>query len=53
MEPKPMLVDFSDGIKLDGEPKPILVDLSDEKKQPWMFTLDGLILWTASFYSGR
>ena len=47
-----MLVDFSDGMKLDGEPKPILVDLSDEKK-PWMFTLDGLILWTASFYSER
>ena len=37
-----MLVDFSDGIKLGGEPKPILVDLSDEKKQSWMFTLDGL-----------
>ena len=44
-----MLVDFSDGMKLDGESNPILVDLSDEKKQPWMFTLDGLILWTASF----
>ena len=39
-----MLVDFSDGMKLDGEPNPILVDLSDEKKQLWMFTL-------ASFYS--
>ena len=37
-----MLVDFSDGMKLDGEPKQILVDLSDEKKQPWMFTLDRL-----------
>ena len=39
-----MLVDFSDGMKLDEEPNPILVDLSDEKK-PWMFTLDGLILF--------
>ena len=44
-----MLVDLSDGMKLDGEPKPILVDLSDEKK-PWMFTLDGPILWTAPFF---
>ena len=40
-----MLVDFSDEIKLGGEPKPIMVDLSDEKKQPWMLTLDGLILF--------
>ena len=49
LKTKPMLVDFSDGMKLDGEPKPIMVDLSDEKKPPWMFTLDGLILRTASF----
>ena len=48
-----MLVDFSDGIKLGGEPKPIMVDLSDEKKHPWMFTLDGLTLWTASLLSER
>ena len=40
-----MLVDFRDRMKLDGEPKPIMVDLSDEKKPPWMFTLDGLILF--------
>ena len=48
-----MLVDFSDEIKLGGEPKPIMVDLSDEKKQPWMFTLDGLILWMAASSLGR
>ena len=53
-----MLADFSDGMKLDGESKPILVDLSDEKKESWMFTLDGLILfwtldaerWTAALF---
>ena len=45
-----MLVDFSDRMKLDGESKPILVDLSDEKKPPWIFTLDGLILWTDSVF---
>ena len=56
-----MLVDFSDEIKLGGVTKPIMVDLSDEKKQPWMFTLDGLILfrmldaerWTAASLLGR
>ena len=43
-----MLMDFSDGMKLDGEPKPILVDLSDEKK-PWTASFFG----QASFYSER
>ena len=46
-----MLVDFSDGMKLDGEPKPILVDLSDEKKTTLdvhfgrPHSLNGLILF--------
>ena len=54
VEPKPMLVDFSDGIKPGGEPKPIMVDLRDEKKQPWMFTLDGgLIPWAAASFLER
>ena len=66
LEPKPMLVDFGDGMKLAEEPKPILVDLSD-KEQSWMawtfysntgrlhildgLDTDGLVVWTASIWT--
>ena len=48
LEPKPMLVDFRDRMKLGGEPKQIMVDLSDEKKH-----ILGCSLWTASLLSER